>query len=305
MSYASDHRAWQQRVNKEAGRAKLFTETYVPIIEDSNSPMKGLADKYSSKYSFADPNAIAKYDLKNTINEMEVTLKSKAKRKLEYLKSCSNQPNDSNASTNYQTTSRNMFAPNTVSSNGLKLNASHKQGELRAMLAQVDCMDAFATDRYPRPKNFFHQAYLAKSKIDNISQSSKMSRSRSYKQMKAHYPPGHPKASNLSNKGLSKLPAIKSKRFNEDATSEYSKYSRRSSAPRLHAVQAFVPQNKVPSKANNYDTSHLSQKSGRVENLKNTLINSIEQMNDKEVNVLRSAVDSVKNHELRSRQVRV
>jgi hypothetical protein len=304
MSYASDHRAWQQRINKEAGRAKLFTETFVPIIDDTNSPMKGLADKYSSKYGFADPNAIAKYDLKNTISEMEVTLKGKAKRKMEYLKSCSNQPNDSNASTNYQTTSRNMYAPNTISKNGLKLNASHKQNELRAMLAQVDTMNAFETDHYPRAKNFFHQAYLAKSKIDNISQSSKMSRARSYKQIKTHYPPGHPKASNLT-KGLSKLPAIKAKRFNEDAASEYSTHSRRSSVPKLHTIQAFVPQNKVPSKANNYDTSHLSQKSGRVEDLKNTLINSIEQMNDKEVNVMRSAVGSVKNHELRSRQVRV
>lgn len=303
MSYASDHLAWQQRVNKEVNKAKVFTETFIPIDNNGDSPMKGLADKYSSKYSFADPNAIAKYDLKTTVNDMEVTYKSKAKRKEDYLKSCSNLPNNTFASTNYQTTSKGMFLSDGRSNSGLKLTSSQKQEDLRAMLAQASSNDILATDRYPRPKNFFHQAYLAKSKIDTLSQTSKMPRSRSYRQIKAHYPPGHPKAS-----GLSRLPAIKSNRFNEDATSEYSSYSKRSKHHKFgnsgaRGPQAFVPINKVPSKSNNYDTSHLSQKSERVDDLKNMLINTIEHMNDKEVEVMKSAIDSVKNHEKHSRQV--
>lgn len=56
MSYASDHLAWQQRVNKEVGKAKQFTDNFVPLLVETDSPLKGLADKYSSPYCFADPN---------------------------------------------------------------------------------------------------------------------------------------------------------------------------------------------------------------------------------------------------------
>jgi len=87
MSYASDHQAWQQRVNKEVNRAQYFNNTYVPLEIETDSPLKGLAEKYSSPYCFADPNAIGKYDLKDTINTMEVTQKNKAKRLENYRNS--------------------------------------------------------------------------------------------------------------------------------------------------------------------------------------------------------------------------
>ena len=41
-----------------------FEKTFVPILQDSNSPLKGLAEKFAWEYSFSDPNGIAKYDLK-------------------------------------------------------------------------------------------------------------------------------------------------------------------------------------------------------------------------------------------------
>jgi hypothetical protein len=47
MSYATDHLAWQQRVSKEAGKAKKFSENYYPIPNEEDSPLKGLAEKYS------------------------------------------------------------------------------------------------------------------------------------------------------------------------------------------------------------------------------------------------------------------
>jgi hypothetical protein len=87
MSYASDHLAWQQRVNKEVGRSKYFYENYVPVVNDPESPLKGLVEKYSCQYSFADPNAIGKYDLKKTLNDMEIIQKGKTLKKELYRKS--------------------------------------------------------------------------------------------------------------------------------------------------------------------------------------------------------------------------
>ena len=87
MSYASDHLAWQQKINKEVGRSKYFYDHYVPVANDTDSPLKGLAEKYSCPYSFADPNAIGKYDLKRTLNDMEVIQKDKTLKKELYRRS--------------------------------------------------------------------------------------------------------------------------------------------------------------------------------------------------------------------------
>jgi hypothetical protein len=299
--------AWQQRVNKEVGKAETFERNYYPRVEGSDSPLKGLVDKYSCPYSFSDPNGIAKYDLKNTVNDMEVTQKNKAKRIENYRKSCSNLPAFSGTQT-YQTTAQSMLSPNGSSKNlaKMKLHGSPKSDELKALLAKTDSKDVFAGDRYPRPKNFFYQAYLAKSKLDTLSQAgSKMSRTRSSRHLgKVHYPPGHPKHQNLS-----KLPNIQSKRFNEDTMSQYSKRSSASKKPLLMSSQklqgahsaSFLPQNAI-NQSKKIDGSHLSQVPDRADDLKKMLIDTIEHMDDKEVEVMKSAIDSVKHGEHRSRQ---
>lgn len=190
-----------------------------------------------------------------------------------------------------------------------KLENSTKRKSLTKLLAKADSTDVFTTDRYPRPKPFFHQAYLAKSKLDTLSQAtSKMSRSRSIgKMMKAHYPEKHPKY-----KSPNKLPRIKKERFNEDAMSTYSKTSRRSFASKLKPKQfstingnQYVPEHLSISKPAKVDGSHLSKASHRAEDIKKTLIDTIENMNDKEVEVMKSAIESVKNSTRRSRQVRI
>jgi hypothetical protein len=116
---------------------------------------------------------------------------------------------------------------------------------------------------------------------------------------KAHYPPGH-----ANFQTAAKLPNIKSKRFNEDALSEYSVFSkikkpdgRNGQNAGKNPIQQFVPTHLglVQSKPKKIDGSHLSQVSDRAEELKRMLIDTIEHMDDKEVEVMKSAIQSVKN----------
>ena len=303
MSYASDHLAWQQRVNKEVGSANQFSATYVPLNIETDSPLKGIAEKYSSPYCFADPNAIGKYDLKDTINKMEVMQKNKAKRLESYRKSCSNLPAFTQASSTYQSTTHAFHSPQgfrkTSVSSGLQ--SSPRQNDLKLMLAKANSSDVFTNERFPRPKPFFEQAYLAKSKVETPSQAGpKLRKAGSMSKLtKAHYPPGH-----ANFQTSAKLPNIKSKRFNEDALSEYSVFSkikkpegRNGQNAGKNSIQQFVPTHLglVQSKPKKIDGSHLSQVSDRAEELKRMLIDTIEHMDDKEVEVMKSAIQSVKN----------
>ena len=224
MSFASDHLAWKQRVNKEVGKAKQFHESYLPISHDPDSPLKGLAEKFSCQYSFSDPNGIAKYDLKNTIKTMEITQKDKAKKMDLYRKSQSLVHESNTANANYESTAHAMF---NQYKNGTKIDSkspSPLKEDMKILLSKSNSINMLSSDRYPRAPPFFKQAYLAKSKLDTLSQaSSKMHKSKTITNLaKGFYPPGHPK-----NQNISKLPNIK-KRFNEDAVSEYSVFSKKS-----------------------------------------------------------------------------
>ena len=295
MSYASDHLAWQQRVNKEVNKAKEFTENYVPVQTDSNSPLKGLAEQYSSPYSFSDPNGIGKYDLKTTIKDMELVNRNKAQKMETFRKSASNFHEQTVGGATMQST--NQLAYNLYDSKRNSLitklqSISPKRNEINKMLAKSNSTDVFTAERYPRPKNFFHQAYIAKSKQDMLSNAgSKYSRSRSIgKFAKVHYPPGHPKYNSSS-----KLPKIPSRRFNEDAFSEYSALSKRSKQQKLKKrSQPSFPSAFVEAGAVNKPTeaNHLSNRS---DNLKNMLIETIQHMNENEIDIMKTAIDSVKD----------
>lgn len=227
MSFASDHLAWQQRVKKEVVKAQHFSDNFVPLPQDSNSPLKGLAERFSCDYVFSDPNGIAKYDLKDTIKTMEIIQKDKAKKLDIYRKSQSLAKETSPSNAIYESTAQAMF---NQSKNGNEINKkshlspSPMKDEMRMLLSKSNSINAFTSDRYPKAPPFFNQAYLGKSKLDTLSQvSSKLQKSKTLANLaKGYYPPGHPK-----NQNSSKLPNIK-KRFNEDAMSEYSVFSKKS-----------------------------------------------------------------------------
>eukprot|EP00344_Euplotes_crassus_P002427 CAMPEP_0197017400 /NCGR_PEP_ID=MMETSP1380-20130617/79521_1 /TAXON_ID=5936 /ORGANISM="Euplotes crassus, Strain CT5" /LENGTH=164 /DNA_ID=CAMNT_0042444493 /DNA_START=497 /DNA_END=987 /DNA_ORIENTATION=- len=68
-------------------------------------------------------------------------------------------------------------------------------------------------------------------------------------------------------------------------------------------TEKFVPQHLTYAKQAKVDGSHLSQVSDRASEIKNTLIGTIERMNDREVEVMKSAIDSVKGSPHKPRQV--
>jgi hypothetical protein len=106
------------------------------------------------------------------------------------------------------------------------------------------------------------------------------------------YQSGHPKYQSTS-----KLPYVKSARFNEDGQSEYSKMGKRSnrSQVRKHSgPKNFVNHNHNTIKKPKFDGSHLSQMSNRGEELKRMLIDTIKLMDEKEVEDMQSAIRSVK-----------
>jgi len=154
--------------------------------------------------------------------------------------------------TNFHSTSHTVHSPfkKSLGSSARKSNHEGTRKEFDEILANADSTDIFTTDRFPRPKPFFHQAYLAKSKLDTLSQVSSHSRFQKArmagKAMKAHYPPG-----NMHMNGQAKFPHIKSNRFNEDE-SAYSSCSKKSKLKRLRShqklaspsgIQHFIPQN--------------------------------------------------------------
>lgn len=192
-----------------------------------------------------------------------------------------------------------------------KMQNPEKVKELQTILAGTNSTDVFTNERFPRPKPFFYQAYLGKSKLDTLSQtSSKLGRSKSYRKiMKAHYPMNSKKK--FQQNSLTKLPTIKNGRFNEEVLSEYSVKSRKSKFGKLRGskdysttgAQQYIPQNLTLNKLAKVDGSHLSQVSDRASELKKVLIDTIEHMDDKEVEVMKSAIDSVRHGSQRSRQV--
>lgn len=212
-----------------------------------------------------------------------------------FRKSLSDLPNNGLTNSTYQSTAHMMMSPTLQkSTSALNLEGSPRKDEIKAMLSKANSSDLFSTERHPRPKAFFHQAYLAKSKMDTVSNISKMNKSKSIGKMgRAYYPPGHPKTQNLS-----QLPYLKPKRFNEDTMSEYSTMSKRMKQPRklqpINQGQKYAMQNMQQSKVHKVDGSHLSHVSDRQEELKRMLIDTIEHMNDKEVEIMKSAIDSVK-----------
>jgi hypothetical protein len=225
MSFASDHLAWQQRVKKEVVKAQHFTENYMPLPDDSGSPLKGLAERFSCDYVFSDPNGIAKYDLKGTMKSMDIIQKDKAKKLDMYRKS---QLLADKASTNnaiYESTAQAMFNQskdgNTINTKK-QLSPSPLKDEMRMLLSKSNSINTFASDRHPKAPPFFNQAYLGKSKLDTLSQaSSRLQKSRTF----ANLAKGNQNSGNPKNQNSSKLPNIK-KRFNEDAMSEYSVMSK-------------------------------------------------------------------------------
>lgn len=307
MSYASDHLAWKQRVSKEVNGAKHFNETYVPLKTDPYSPLKGLAEKYSVPYSFSNPNDIGKYDLKTTIQEMELINRNRAQRQDEFRKSASlSYLNGTQGGGAYESTSHatyNLYNPkNKVT---LKMQPmSPKRQDIMKMLAKSSSTDVLNHDKYPRPKNFFHQAYIAKSKVDAMSiAGSKRSRSIG-KFAKAHYPPGHPKHKNITS-----LPKINLHRFNEKPEDEYSVFSKQSKQRQnLKKIQSSLPAHFVESGAvtqtkrenhaspeRNHAIQNYSRASSRTEELKSMLIETIQHMNDQEIEVMKTAIDSIRD----------
>ena len=86
--------------------------------------------------------------------------------------------------------------------------------DLKFILAGASSTDVFTTDRHPRPLNFFHQAYIAKSELDTKSQrSSGLSKSKTQSRLN--------KLGDIEKTPNPKLPNI-NKRFNEDVLSQYS-----------------------------------------------------------------------------------
>lgn len=297
MSYNSHHLAWQQRVNKEHAKAKQFEDTYVPLGDNIDLPLKGLVEKYSSPYRFSDPNAMTKYDLKNTINGMEFMHKAKAKKLDDYRKSKSiNMGSSFVGGSTLHSSSQAALSPYLSSKTKPAVIVepnSPKCQELRTILAKANSTDVFTTDRYPKPKPFFQQAYLAKSKIDTLSQApSRLSKSKSIGNFaRAHYPPGHFKSQ--PNGGL---PVIKRKeRFNENnikGNSIYSKRSsRRGSVNKLSIPKQYKNANLTFNKRKSVDGAHLSQVSNRAEELKRMLADTIQNMDDREVEVMENAIE--------------
>ena len=180
-----------------------------------------------------------------------------------------------------QSTNRTSFSPGRSGKN-LFVETSPKHEELKLLLSKANSTDVFTTDRFPRPKPFFQQAYLAKSKIETLSRTSKIRRSKSNK-------PSHLPAQ------PSKLPHIKPGRFNEDTVSEYSAMGRKKPQVKRLALpnQQFVSVGQKVERPR-VDGSHLSQVSHRADEMKRMLIDTIEMMDDREVEVMKSAIESVK-----------
>lgn len=294
MSYASDHLAWQQRVGKEVCSAKNFSETFIPMIHDSDSPLKGLVNKYASKYSFADPNSISKYDLKNAVSKLELTNVQKKNFALtRHRNSMSNLHDANNTSDMYKSSSHIIHSPIKLEKRapGLNLQPGMKHEDLKLMLSKASSNDIFTTDRFPRPKPFFHQAYIAKSQADSASQ---MGRARSIGKLgKIHYPQGHP-----NHKAAPKLPNIKAQRFNEAEGGEYSVFGKSKSKRNLAGVPAvggatkLVPAGDLKRRIDKFDGSHLSQVSNRADELKRMIEDVDDMISEKERHTMQNALKS-------------
>lgn len=152
---------------------------------------------------------------------MEITQKSKTKKFDMYKKSLHmlNDPLPENM--NYLSSTHEMLSQaNNTAKNSSKHRSSMSpiRDDLKLMLAGASSTDIFTTDRHPRPKNFFHQAYIAKSELDTIShRSSGLSKAKT--QAMIGKGAGADKTLNP------KLPNI-NKRFNEDVMSQYSTLSK-------------------------------------------------------------------------------
>jgi len=232
MSYATDHMAWQQRLVKEGTLPHYINHSSVRKYGNVELPLGSALDLYTSQ-SNANPNSIGNAPLKEILK----TLVSKKVRKNRNAENnVAEQFEKIMNSATYQTTTQTSFnnkERHTQSivhlRNRLK---SPQRKQVNKLLMTAGKEELYSPVRFPKPKPFFDQAYVAKSKVYCPSQTSsrleRSQRARDRQRSQHHHLANEERKSFNPSQSVRQLHSTKKERFNEaneDVASTRSKKS--------------------------------------------------------------------------------
>lgn len=304
MSYAADHLAWQQRLVKE-NSAAIYPTFKALISQDSGRlPVKGVAKMYAQDNSPSDPNAAGNYAfkkvLKNLVTSKLGATKYSAKKEEDNINRFEKILGDST----YQTTNKNAFSPTAKHSQSLihlrKSLKSPERKEVHKLLLKMSSDNPYASPRFPKAKPFFEQAYVAKSKLGTVSQAS----SRLGKFERQNVKETAPQSSSVKSPEPKKLPPLeKKKRFNEevdDLVSVRSKskkgFKSKFSLMKHTNLQADLSDNQslTHRNPNLKGMNHKTNDNVETDSFKNMLLQTVELMSDKEMEIMQQAIQGAK-----------
>ncbi|CAI2364898.1 unnamed protein product [Moneuplotes crassus] len=313
MSYASDHLAWKQRVQKER-MTSLSDKTKLINIFRASEAGAG----FSTHNGRVKPAGFGGSGFNSTLKC--IVKQGQDGNGPRYESASIDEYGRIIPDSTYHTTNEVNSSPivkRSVSLMKLRSSAmSPGRGNVNKLMSKIDHQGLYSSPRFPKAKPFFDQAYAPKSTINSPSQSrNKSGRLR------------HPKQPTEEGKSITELPPLKKKRFNEEIPDEASfksktklkskkKFDQRRAATKAQLeTLKQLKKGLYTGNGNNANVGHnpaakmraqektkteallpnpSKEASSNTQNIsKKLLLKSIELMDEKEMGLLQSALNNV------------